>query len=140
MGADFYNKKAPSASRGRSVINHIKTLILGRPVFFDRLSAETHLLSLDSVNIIYNMIYNVNIPINPKEIRITRQGGPYFGDNFVLQENNHYLPVGKSIFTEQGQIDFDTETVLIQRHISITPLTTNRTNMEVFQELSSLNH
>lgn len=55
MGADFYNKKAPSASRGRSVINHIKTLILGRPVFFDRLSAETHLLSLDSVNIIYNI-------------------------------------------------------------------------------------
>lgn len=87
-----------------------------------------------------NMIYNVNIPINPKGIRITRQGGPYFGDNFIPQENNHYLPVGKSIFTEQGETDFDTETVLIQRHISITPLTTNRTNMEVFQELSSLNH
>ena len=86
-----------------------------------------------------NMIYNVNIPINPKEIRITRQGGPYFGDNFVPQENNHYLPVGRSIFTEQGKTDFDTETVLVQRHISITPLTTNRTNMEVFQMLSALN-
>ena len=86
-----------------------------------------------------NMIYNVNIPINPKEIRITRQGGPYFGDNFVPQENNYYLPVGRSIFTEQGKTDFDTETVLVQRHISITPLTTNRTNMEVFQMLSTLN-
>ena len=86
-----------------------------------------------------NMIYNVNIPIHPKEIRITRQGGPYFGDNFVPQENNYYLPVGKSIFTEQGKTDFDTETVLVQRHISITPLTTNRTNMEVFQMLSALN-
>ena len=86
-----------------------------------------------------NMIYNVNIPINPKEIRITRQGGPYFGDNFVPQENNYYLPVGRSIFTEQGKTDFDTETVLVQRHISITPLTTNRTNMEVFQMLSALN-
>lgn len=86
-----------------------------------------------------NMIYNVNIPINPKEIRITRQGGPYFGDNFVPQENNYYLPVGRSIFTEQGKTDFDTETVLVQRHISITPLTTNRTNMEVFKMLSALN-
>ena len=86
-----------------------------------------------------NNIYNVNIPLNPKNIRITRQGGPYFGDEFLPQENNLYLPVGKSIFTERGETEFDTETVLIHRHISITPLTTNRTNMEVFHSLSYLN-
>lgn len=111
---------------------------------------ETFDSALESLDTIYdffvqhdlfgkNNIYNVNIPIHPKGIRITRQGGPYFGDNFVPQENNHYLPVGRSIFTERGETELDTETVLVHRHISITPLTTNRTNMEVFHLLSALN-
>lgn len=86
-----------------------------------------------------NNIYNVNFPIGGKEIRITRQGGPYYGDDFHPQENNMYLPVGQSIFEASDDKDIDTDAVLVHKYISITPLETDRTNKAVFAELSKLN-
>jgi len=87
-----------------------------------------------------NNIYNVNFPIGGTKIRITRQGGPYFGDDFHPQENNMYLPVGQSIFEASDDPDIDTDAVLIHKYISVTPLEIDRTNKAVFEELSVLNN
>lgn len=87
-----------------------------------------------------NNLYNVNIPANTNgTIRITRQGGPYYGDDFRPEENNLYHPLGHSIFEESGQEDIDTDAVLVHKFISITPLETDRTAKAVFDHLSQLN-
>ena len=85
-----------------------------------------------------NSIYNVNIPIGSKGIRITRMGHRYYADDFLPQGNNMYLPSGKSVWTDNGDYSIDTNAVLTG-YTSILPLTLNRTNMAVFEELSKLN-
>jgi len=85
-----------------------------------------------------NSLYNVNIPKNHKDIRITRMGGRYFADDFLLQENDLYLPTGKSVWKDSGDYSIDTNAALTG-YISILPLTLNRTNMTVFEELNTLN-
>ena len=48
-----------------------------------------------------NSIYNVNIPGNPGEIRITHQGGPYYSDDFLPIGNDLYQPQGKPVWEDQ---------------------------------------
>ena len=86
-----------------------------------------------------NDIYNINIPANPKEILFTHQGGPYYSDDFLPEENDMYHPHGKDVFQECGDMNVDTDAVLRGRFISIMPLTTNRTNMRVFELLAKEN-
>ena len=79
-------------------------------------------------------LWNVNIPLHTTgEIRITRQGGPYFSDDFGPLENDLYMPQGKDVYASTPDSDFDTDCVLRDRHISLTPLTIDRTNLEVFK-------
>ena len=85
-----------------------------------------------------NSIYNINIPIGSKGIRITHMGGRYFADDFLPQENNMYLPSGKSVWKDNGDYNIDTNAVLTG-YTSILPLTLDRTNQAVFEELSKLN-
>lgn len=86
-----------------------------------------------------NDLYNINIPEEPRGIRITRQGGPYFLETFQTLENDMYMPVGKPIHSV-GQ-DHTLDTVAHrQGYISISPMTTDRTNHSLFRELESLNH
>jgi len=85
-----------------------------------------------------NSLYNVNIPKNHKGIRITHMGGRYFADDFLPQENDMYLPTGKSVWKDSGDYSIDTNAALTG-YISILPLTLNRTNMDVFEELNTLN-
>ena len=85
-----------------------------------------------------NNLYNVNIPLNHKDIRITRMGGRYFADDFLPQENNMFLPTGKSVWKDSGDYSIDTNAALTG-YISILPLTLNRTNMDAFDELKKLN-
>lgn len=85
-----------------------------------------------------NSLYNVNIPKKQKGIRITRMGGRYFADDFLPQENDMYLPTGKSVWNDSGDYTIDTNAALTG-YISILPLTLNRTNMDVFKELDTLN-
>jgi 5'-nucleotidase len=84
-------------------------------------------------------IYNINIPAEPGSIRITHQGGPYYSDDFLPEENDMYHPHGKDVFQECGDMNVDTDAVLRGRFISIMPLTTNRTNMRVFELLAKEN-
>lgn len=83
-------------------------------------------------------LYNVNIPKNHKGIRVTRMGGRYYADDFLPQGNDMFLPMGKSVWTDNGDYSIDTNAALTG-YISILPLTLNRTNMDVFYELNTLN-
>ena len=86
-----------------------------------------------------NDIYNVNIPENPGTIRITRQGGPFFSDEFEPRENDMFMPIGKNVYRPSGDENLDTDAVLTYRNISVTPLTINRTSPDVYRELVKLN-
>lgn len=82
-------------------------------------------------------LYNVNIPGDTDVIRITHQGGPYYSDDFPHIGNDLYRPTGYPIWEDQGDDTLDTDATL-HGYISITPLTTNKTNLEVYQRLSLL--
>lgn len=86
----------------------------------------------------HNDIYNVNIPTDPKQIKITRQGGPYYSDDFLAEENDMYRPCGKPVWIDSSDDTLDTDATL-HGYITITPLTVNRTNLNVYQKLANLN-
>jgi 5'-nucleotidase len=83
-------------------------------------------------------LYNVNIPADPKEIRITRQGGPYYSDTFREQLPNMYRPCGLCVWEDRQDDTLDTDATL-HGYITITPLTVNRTDKAIFSKLSELN-
>ena len=83
-------------------------------------------------------IYNVNIPDDAKQIRITHQGGPYYSDEFTL-ENGMVTPHGIDVFQASADDTVDTDCVLRCGNISIMPLALHRTDYTVFQKLSHLN-
>ena len=84
-------------------------------------------------------LYNINIAAAAGPIRITRQGGPYYSDDFILQENDMVLPRGKDVFAPSQTMERDTDAVLRGGYISIMPLTTERFDRQMYQELAKLN-
>ena len=82
--------------------------------------------------------YNVNIPASAGDIRITRQGGPYFSDDFQPEENDLYRPKGIPVYRPSNSC-FDTDTVLTNRQISIMPLTCQRVDFAAYEDLKGLN-
>lgn len=83
-------------------------------------------------------IYNINIPAQVNGIRITRQGGPYFSDDFLPQENHMYLPQGKCVYAPSQAKNLDTDAVLTDKYISIMPLTIQRADLQVYEALREL--
>ena len=79
-------------------------------------------------------LYNVNIPPEPKGIRITRQGGPYYTDDFEPREDHLYMPVGRCVHENTGDLTIDTDCV-VSGYISITPMTLARTDMSIYEKL-----
>ncbi|MBO5363250.1 MAG: 5'/3'-nucleotidase SurE [Clostridia bacterium] len=82
-------------------------------------------------------IYNVNIPNEPKGIRVTYQGSIYYSDEFLPCPE-----AGENMYRQDGEIipdeapeDLDRDTVAIHAgYISITPLIATRTDMATFQK------
>ena len=85
----------------------------------------------------YNMLYNVNIPPCPKEIRITKQGGIYYNDTFIHCNGNMYVQSG-DIWQDSGDDPSSDINSVRQNAISITPLIASRTEMTVFNKLKKL--
>ena len=85
-----------------------------------------------------NNIYNVNVPENNKGILITRQGGPYYSDEFEPRENDLFMPIGKRVYEEKPTDELDTDAVM-HGYISITPLTLDRTANGAYDKLVELN-
>ena len=87
-----------------------------------------------------NSIYNVNIPsCEPKGIRITRTGGGYYSDEFDCVGDKLFLQVGKMIWNDTNDMNLDTDAVM-HGYISITPLSSERTETTVYAKLRSLNN
>ena len=84
-------------------------------------------------------LYNVNIPLEAGPIRITRQGGPYYSDDFLPEENHLFRPKGKPVYRFTDAENLDTESVLTRKEISIMPLTTQRVDMTAYEALRKLN-
>ena len=82
-------------------------------------------------------LYNVNIPLEPKGIRITRQGCPYYTDDFVHIGNNMYSPTGRCIHENQHDLEIDTDAV-VSGYISVMPMVIRRNDMPLFEELKTL--
>jgi 5'-nucleotidase len=87
-----------------------------------------------------NDLYNINIPKDAGSIRITRQGGPYYSDEFINLENSMVSPHGIEVFVPCGNMEIDTDAVLCGKLISIMPLTLEKTDLQVFGELKYLNN
>lgn len=85
----------------------------------------------------YCSIYNINIPSDPKGIKITHQGGPYYSDDFTCVDENMYRPIGICVFRDSHDDTLDTDATL-HGYITITPLTIIRTDMEVYRKLQDL--
>ena len=84
-------------------------------------------------------LYNVNIPANvTKNIRITRQGGAYYSDEFVTTGENMVRQQGMMVFRDTKNFDLDTDAVM-NGYISITPLTVQRVDRDVYAKLKKLN-
>ena len=84
----------------------------------------------------HNDIYNVNIPLNAKGIKFTKQGGAYFTDEFIKVDDTHYDQQGYSVYKYGTDFTLDTDAVM-NGYVSVTPLSTRRDNMEVFEKLKS---
>ena len=104
---------------------------------------ENAIAHLDTVRDIFqnhallklHSLYNVNIPSNPKDIRITRQGGPNYSDDFAPIGNDLYRPVGKPIWVDSGDDTLDTD-ALHHGYITITPLTFDRTDWTIYRKIA----
>ena len=83
-------------------------------------------------------LYSVNIPCDTDQIRITRQGGPYYSDDFPAVGEDLYRPTGKPIWVDQGDMTLDTDCTL-NGYITVTPLTIDKTNYTVYQQLTHIN-
>ena len=79
--------------------------------------------------------YNVNIPANAKGIRITHQGGPFGRDHFEPIGNDMWEPKGNRIWEDSNNDFLDTDAVM-HGYISVSPLTIERTDWTVFNELT----
>ncbi|MBO5907183.1 MAG: 5'/3'-nucleotidase SurE [Clostridia bacterium] len=85
-----------------------------------------------------NQIYNVNIPMSPVGIKVTKQGSPYFSDEFKRLEGDMFLQYG-SMIPDTNPEDTDRDTnALLSGFISVTPLSTSRTNMQVFEKFKDI--
>ncbi len=83
-------------------------------------------------------LYNVNIPPQGGEIRITRQGGPYYSDDFKPVGDNRYQACGICIHQNKGDLTLDTDAV-VSGYISISPLTVSRVDLALYEKLKELN-
>ena len=80
-------------------------------------------------------LYNVNIPLAHKSIRITRQGDIYFTDEFLPIGNDLYVQKGHAVEQIGEDLTLDTDAVR-GSHLSITPLRYDRTDLSVFEQLN----
>ena len=82
--------------------------------------------------------YNINIPKDPGEIRITHQGGPYYSDDYLCVGGDMYQAAGKCVYEDNGDLSLDTNAAM-HGYISILPLTLDKTDWNAYRSLVQLN-
>jgi len=89
---------------------------------------KNHLLKIHN-------LYNINIPENGAEFKITHQGGPYYSDNFKNTQGNLYIADGFCAYQSRNDLTLDTEAVM-NGYISVMPVTIDKTCIKVYEQLS----
>lgn len=82
-------------------------------------------------------LYNVNIPLELKPERFTRQGEIYFTDEFVHTGNDVYIQTGDIVISKTKNHSLDTDCIC-DGHISITPLNFDRTDNAALLKLNEI--
>ncbi len=85
-----------------------------------------------------NDVYNVNIPLNPKGIKITRKAGFYYKERFEIAENGEYFQTTDFAPIHGNDLSVDVDACM-NGYVSITPLTIDRTDLQAFSKLVKLN-
>lgn len=85
----------------------------------------------------YGDIFNVNIPESPKGILLTKQGGPYFTDDFIDLGDGTWKQIGHCIHNNRHRRDIDSDAT-IDGYVTVTPLTIERTNMRAYTTLKEI--
>lgn len=80
----------------------------------------------------YNKIYNVNFVQKSNGIKITKQGGCNFDTFFESEDNLNYYQKGYPTFENSTEKLYLDTACVMNNYISITPLTSDRTNLEVY--------
>lgn len=81
-------------------------------------------------------IFNVNIPKNPKSILLTKQGGPYFTDDFIDLGDGTWRQIGHCIHSNNHNLDVDSDAT-IDGYVTVTPLTIERTDYSAYTALKN---
>lgn len=85
----------------------------------------------------HNAIYNVNVPLNPKGIVVTKQGGAYFSDDWQQVDEENWQQNGFCVHENTHDLGLDTDAT-IDGHISVTPLTISRSDNAVWKKIANL--
>lgn len=83
----------------------------------------------------FHNLYNVNIPPEPRGIRVTRQGGLYYSDSFPREGADTYRPTGVLVWQDSGDDTLDTDAT-VHGFLTVTPLTIDKTARDVYQKLA----
>ncbi|MBE6627239.1 MAG: 5'/3'-nucleotidase SurE [Ruminococcaceae bacterium] len=116
-------------------------------------SPEGYSTAVDKLDLIYDFfkkhdlltrhdLYNVNIPEEIRGIKITRQGGPYYSDEFHPAENSGdhmVMAYGFEAYREDDDYEIDTNAAL-HGYLSVSPITIIRTDVKMFEELREINN
>ena len=137
MGTDMLYSGTVSAVREAGILGLPAIALSSSPEYYDK--AINHLDTVfDYIShnklLDVHSLYNINIPPNSSEIKITRQGGVYFSDNFVEAGDNMYQASGICAYKNRDDLTLDTDAVMAG-YISITPVTINMTKNEVVNTL-----
>lgn len=137
MGSDILYSGTVSAVR-EAVLQNIPAIALSTtPENYQNATAHLDMVFdyiRDNKLLEVHNAYNINIPANPKGIKITRQGGMYYSDGFINVEGEMYRADGKCVYVPSGDLTLDTDAT-ISGYISIMPLSMNVTDMDVFDRL-----
>lgn len=83
-------------------------------------------------------LLNINIPKASKGIKVTKQGSPYFSDDFIRRDGDMFEQVGHKI-DDICPEDMTRDTVATEAgYTTITPLMTVRTDMATFERFKNL--
>lgn len=103
--------------------NHFETA----EVAFDQVME--YILKHDLLNL--SPLWNVNIPVECQGIKYTRQGHTYF-DTILELEGDRVYQRGKAQFEKDRGLMYSDVAAVLDRFVSITPLTVDRTDKSVF--------
>lgn len=82
-------------------------------------------------------LYNINIPENPKGIKITHQGNMHYDTIFELENELLYQRGTPQLYKDEKLINSDV-TAIYNNYISISPLTVDRTDHKALEKIINL--